>query len=126
MELLKLIRYPDLMRSWLSIFLVAVFAVVHTTAAFGADRAGLPAPAQQVEALSMTLAVAGAHHMKCCEQPGEQSKTQKASSCSADCISWLGARTVALPQVKIAPEQVQPPEFTASKPSPENRPPRQV
>jgi hypothetical protein len=126
MELLRFIRYPDVMRTWVSVFLIALFAVVHTATAFELDHVETPALSHQLEANTTAQAFASAHPMKCCEQGGEQTETQKASHCSSDCVSYLGTHAAALPQVRIIPELWRPAEFFACKPSPENRPPRQI
>jgi hypothetical protein len=117
------------MRTWISVFLVALFAAVHTAAAFNVRHVEEQVLSQQSSIFRVTAtatAVAGPHQMKCCEQSGKQDKFHKVSSCSIDCVSFLDTRPLMHPQVKIVPEHSQPPEFVALKPSPENRPPRQV
>ena len=117
------------MSSWISVFLVAVFAVVHTAAASSADEVEIQTLSQKPSVLQTSLtvlAIAGAHQMKCCEQSGNQYKSPKVSNCSVDCVTFIGTRSVVLPKLMIAHEQLQPPPFNASNPSPDKRPPRHV
>ena len=117
------------MRIWISVFLVALFAAVHTAAAFGVGHVEEQSPSQPSSVFQATVtvaAIAAPHQMKCCEQSETQDKVQKVSSCSADCVSYLVTSPLRHPQIKIIPEYIRPPAFVAVKPSPENRPPRQV
>jgi|GEM_PF-3190732 len=126
-DLQRLVRYPEHMRTIIAALLIVLFAGVHTAAAYGdvefAIVTGEQMAAAEVsdEAQSHSL-----HHMKCCETSGKPGAALKISGCSADCVS-LHVDLVLLQfhhsaTLEAAPQSA----FTGGKPLPHLRPPRNV
>lgn len=117
------------MRIWLSALLVALFAVVHSAAAFTPAHADSNVPESAVEADaghhdSSAAVYAIMHHGKCCE-PSDGPKTHsKDMHCSIDCTSYF---VVAVAHVFHADARLEGTDlaaYSARQPELNNRPPR--
>lgn len=129
MDLLRFFRYQNLMRIWLTVLLVALFAVVHSAAAFTPAQADSFAPESAVEAdaghhVSSAAVSAIMHHGKCCEQSGETKAHSKDMHCSIDCTSYFVDTVSNVFQAKARREGTDLAAYSARQPEVNNRPPR--